>query len=351
MQTLKTAHRLSLRGHDITLLCRPGTTLAKEAEALQINTEQLFSKDIHLPATIRQIIRLLKEQHFEVIHTHLSHDLWSLVPALRWSGNNTRLFMTKRMASSIQKKDIFHRFLYQRLDKVLTISDFINKNIVDTCPVPAEKVFTLYNGLQLEKYAPEDQSREEMRAKLNIAPEKTVIGFVGRFTPKKGLNEFLTAAAQIAQSNSDVCFLVVGGTSHGEEAYAAEVQQKIERLNLQDFLVLPGFQKDVAPYMAAMDLLAFPSHKESFGNILVEAMAMKLPVVASNSGAVPEIVQDGISGFLVPPKDASALKTGLEKLLKRRDSWGEMGAAGRKIAEEKFNYEGHIQALEAHYHG
>lgn len=351
MQTLKTAHQLSLRGHDITLLCRPGTTLAKEAEALQITTAELFGKDIHLPATIREIIRRLKNQHFDVIHTHLSHDLWSLVPALRWSSNNTRLFLTKRMASSIQKKDIFHRFLYRRLDKVLTISDFISKNIVETCPVPAEKVFTLYNGLQLDKYIPEAHSREDMRRTLDISPEKTVIGFVGRFTPKKGLNEFLTAAAHIAQSNNDVCFLVVGGTSHGEAAYAAEIKQMIAQLNLQESLILPGFQKNVAPYMAAMDVLAFPSHKESFGNILVEAMAMKLPVVASNSGAVPEIVQEGVSGFLVPPKDAPALQAGLEKLLQHRESWVAMGAAGRKIVEEKFNYEGHIRALEAHYHG
>ncbi len=350
MQTLKTAHQLSLRGHDITLLCRPGTTLAKEAAALQITTAQLFSKDIHLPATIRRILRLLKDQQFDVIHTHLSHDLWSLVPALRWSNNNTRIFMTKRMASSIQKKDIFHRFLYRRLDKVLTISDFISKNIVATCPVPAEKVFTLYNGLQLENYLPEAHSREELRRSLGISPEKTVIGFVGRFTPKKGLNEFLTAAAQIAQSNKDVCFLVVGGTSHGEAEYAADIDRMIEQLNLRESLILPGFQKDVAPYMAAMDVLAFPSHKESFGNILVEAMAMKLPVVASNSGAVPEIVQDGVSGILVPPKNAPALQAGLENILEKRAAWAAMGAAGRKIVEEKFNYEGHIQALEAHYH-
>ncbi len=113
--------------------------------------------------------------------------------------------------------------------------------------------------------------------------------------------------------------------------------------------ILTGFQKDIPRMLSAMDILAFPSYRESFGNTLLEAMAMQLPVVASNSGAVPEIVIDGETGLLVPPKDADQLAKKMLALIENPSLCHQMGFAGRNRVENSFGFDIFIETLEKHY--
>ncbi len=123
----------------------------------------------------------------------------------------------------------------------------------------------------------------------------------------------------------------------------------VTELQLDSKVIFTGFSKDIPRMMSAIDILTFPSHKESFGNILLEAMAMRLPVVASNSGAVPEIVIEGETGFLVPPKDANPLSEKIMILLQDQSLRENFGLAGRKRVEKYFLIDSFIEALEGHY--
>ncbi|NIR47627.1 glycosyltransferase, partial [candidate division KSB1 bacterium] len=128
MQTLKISHKLAKKGHDITLLCAANTPLEREARKLNLRTVPLLKNDLQIITAIHNIGKLLRSESFEVAHSHLSHDLWSLVPAMHLQKSKSRLVLTKRMASNVNKKDIFHRYLHSRLDKVLTISAYIRNN-------------------------------------------------------------------------------------------------------------------------------------------------------------------------------------------------------------------------------
>lgn len=351
MQTVKIAAALSARGHRVTMLCVGGSTLHRQAMEVGLMTMPLLGGVGGKAVAALRIAALLRRESWEVIHTHLSSDLGVLVPGIRlarWAG---RLLLTKRMGSSLSKKDPLHRLLYRRVDNIFTVSEYVRQNVIDTCPVPPGKVHRMHNGLSLENYRPERYDRREVRRGLGIDPEALVIGIIGRLTPKKGHQEFLEAAAILARQYPDrLTFLIVGGASHEEEAYERKIQRRVAGDPLlQPRVVFSGFRSDIPRMLAAIDLLAFPSYKEAFGNTLLEAMAMGVPVVASNSGGVPEIIEAGISGILMPPRDGPALAAGLQKLIEDPEQRRRLAQNGREVVAQRFRFEDYIDRLEGVY--
>jgi glycosyltransferase involved in cell wall biosynthesis len=350
MYTINISKMLSERGHKVTLLCPKESFLEKEANNLNLNVESLLGNSPLIFSSSYKIYQLLKSGRFDVIHTQLSHDLWTLVPTMKLGRCNTKFLLTKHMASSIKKKDFLHRFLYKRLDGILCISNFIRQNVIETCPVEPQKVHTLWNAIDVDRYKPEIYNKTDVRKDLGIDKEALVVGLAGRFTKMKGHKEFLYAAKQIKdETDLNVLFLIVGDASYGEESYGEEIRALVTELQLDSKVIFTGFSKDIPRMMSAIDILTFPSHKESFGYILLEAMAMRLPVVASNSGAVPEIVIEGETGFLVPPKDANPLTEKIMILLQDQSLRENFGLAGRKRVEKYFLIDSFIEALEGHY--
>ncbi len=351
MQTLKITQKLRELGHGVHLLCAPGSQLEAEAANLHISTWPFLVKDLHILSAIGNVKRLVEREKFDLIHSHLSHDLWTLAPATAFCRHRPALLLSKRMASSVVKKDPLHRYIYSRVDRILTVSDFIRENVLQTCPVRPEQVFTLRNGLELEKYQPEAGLPAEIRPELGIDPGAAVVGVVGRLTPKKGHKEFLYAAKEISKAApGQLCFLIVGGASHGEEAYGQEIRKLVAELGLQEQVRFTGHRRDIPRVMAAIDILVFPSYAESFGNILLEAMAMQLPVIAFNSGAVPEIVVDGQTGLLTPPLEVEPIVEKVLELLDAPHRRRRLGQAGRRRVETHFRFDVFMDNLEKHYH-
>lgn len=354
MEVLKISGALRDRGHELVLLCPKESTLFNEAQKSGLKPVSAFNKGTTFYNTIGFLAKILKKENFDVIHCQLSHDLWTLVPAVRLRRCKAKFFMSKHVASRVRKKDIFHSFLYKRLDGIITISNFIRENVIDTCPVKPEIVTTIYNGIPDQLYDLTNFNKSGLRSEYSINRDTVLVGLVGRLTLMKGHQEFLRAARIILDSGLDpkknnVLFLVIGGASFGEETFETSIHQLAEKLNLGKHLIFTGFKNNVTQVMAELDILAFPSHKESFGNTLVEGMSMSLPVVASNSGAVPEIVTDGIEGYLVPPKNPEMLAEKLTDLIKSKEHRKKMGNAGRKKVGEKFLFSKFVEALEKIY--
>ncbi len=352
MQTLKISQELKKRGHNVFIFCRQDSTLAEEGGKQRIPVAPVFYKGNNYFCKVYRTVIFLKHERPDVIHTHLSHDLWVIVPAMNMAGCRAKLFLTKRMASGVGKKDILHRFLYNRINRIFAISGYIKTSVLNTCPVREEKVVVMWNAVSPETYQYNPGDRKSVRKEFNIDPESMVVGFIGRFSPGKGQPEFLRAAKIIKQQYTQpVTFLIIGGASYGEAGYENEIREMAKSFMFTDDLIFTGFRKDIPRLLAGMDILAFPSHEESFGNVLLEAMAMKIPVVASNSGGVPDIVLDGETGTLVPPKNAEKLAAGLMELLLNADLRVRYAAAGRERVEKYFNLNFYMDTLERFYLG
>lgn len=350
MQALSTAVELRKRGHDASLLCIPRSALLREANAAGVPTVSLLGEDRNAFVTIKDLSRLFRGYDYDVVHTHLSHDLWWIVPAMRLSSSKAKLFLTKHMASGVTKMDPLHRFLYARLQGTFAISDYIKTSVTNTCPVQESEVHILPPGISPEIFDPELYDKSEIRREMGIPENVLLVGMVGRMTPGKGQQEFLRAADKLLRESSLSFAFVIGGTaSPGEESYEANVHLLADQLGVSKAVRFLGYVKHVPRLLAALDILAFPSHEESFGLGLTEAMAMKLPVVASGSAGVLDIVVDGETGLLVPPKDFESLASAISSLAGDPRRRQRLGDAGRKRVEEAFSMNSVVRRLEEFY--
>ena len=260
------------------------------------------------------------------------------------------LLLSKRVGSYIQKKDLFHRFTYRNVSRVLAISSVIHRNVLDTTPMTAEGVVTLHDAIDTELFSPERANGSKIRAELGIGKETVVIGFVGRFSAGKGHEELLKAIDIVRKLQKNLRFLVVGEASYGEEEYEGKIRDLATSLRVDDIVTFMGFRSDIPDVMAAFDIFAFPSHAESFGVVLIEAMAMERPVVSTNCDGVLDIVVDGETGLYVHPRNPDELAASLLRLIKDPVLRQRFGTAGRRRVVELFDQRRQLDRLEELYY-
>ena len=213
------------------------------------------------------------------------------------------------------------------------------------------KTCVLFDGLPLEEYPPTAAgSRAEAKAKFQLG-SGPVIGCVGRIKfVRKGQEVLVQAAARLKQRGLAAKLLLVGAPAPGNEEHGERLRKLINELGLASDVVLTGELADPRPAYAAMDVFVLPSAQaEPFGLVVLEAMAMGCPVVATAIGGPLSIVAEGETGFLVPPGDASALADKLEVLLRNVALRERMAAVGRSRLESKFSFANTVNELEALY--
>lgn len=350
MQALELSAGLLERGHRIILAAPPGSHLSIEAVRQNVALLPLDVSGYFHPLLLLRLRSALRSASIDLIHCQHSRDLATVVPAMQLSGRTIPIVLSKRVGSYIAKKDLFHRYTHRAISKVLAISDVIHRNVIATTPVSAEQVLTLHDAVDTSLFSAATVDRFKVRREAGIPDDALVVGFVGRFSPGKGLEELLEAAQLLHPHHPSVRYLIVGEASHGEEGYAEAIHDLSRRLGLQNVALFTGYRSDVPSVMASFDILAFPSHAESFGVVLIEAMAMEKPVVSTNCDGVLDIVLDGITGITVPPKDPPALARGLEQLIIHADLRLRMGAAGHARVLEHFDRTAQLTKLEEIYY-
>lgn len=217
-------------------------------------------------------------------------------------------------------------------DLVLTESADLRRLLLERCP-SAPNVHTYYKGISLEEMR-KPVDRAALRTKLGLAPDKTYMLSAGHLGTAKGVWEFYGAFKALAASHPRLCAIWVGGGPEfkGLQQRATE-DQLFERFSITGFRPRPT----VLQYMQAADLMAFPSHAEGLPNVVMEALAAGLPVVATDVGGTREVVATGHTGILVPPKDANSLAKAVEQMLQDPTSARQMGQRGRQLIHTHFD--------------
>lgn len=198
---------------------------------------------------------------------------------------------------------------------------------------PRRPIVTIPAGAPVGEIAARRGAGSEVRAAEGWR-DRQVIGVVGRLHPSKGHPVFLRAAARLAQERPSVEAAIVGGPAPGREKYEHELHSLAAALGLHDAVRFAGHQSDPIPWLDALDVVVLPAHVEGLPLVLVEAMALGKPVVASAVGGVPELIEDGRSGLLVRPGDADALAAAIARVLDDPALAARLGAAGRERAED-----------------
>jgi glycosyltransferase involved in cell wall biosynthesis len=193
-------------------------------------------------------------------------------------------------------------------------------------------------GINLQEFSREavpPERRAALRAELGLGPDDRVVLMVGRMLRHKGVAEFVEAARRVRQACPKAVFLLVGPSDAGNPAQIPP--EELRAWEASGIVRYLGFRDDVRDLMAIADVVTLPSYREGLPRVLMEAAAMGCPLVATDIPGCREVVQDGVNGFLVPPRNGMALAQAIETLLKRPDLRAAFGAASRRLAEERFS--------------
>lgn len=338
MYTLTAVRQLLRRNHHVELLCASGSRLYREAARSGITAHRVLGSVYFNPVFIAKTAMMIRNNAYEVIHTQSSKDLWLLVPALTLAKSNIPLLLTKQVGSYITKKDFLHRWIYNRVTYALGISEVIRKNLLDTCPLPEEKVKLLPNGIDVRLFDPSRGNREKVRKEFGFKDDEIVLGMMARFSPGKGHEEFLYAARVLNGQYPNLRFLIVGEASRGENHYAAAVKNLARDYRLSN-VIFTGFRSDTVDVLSALDIFVFPSHAEAFGIALAEAMAMAKPSVCARADGVMDIAVDGVTSLMFERKNGQDLVEKLHPLIRNRNLREQFGRAARTRIVERFDIE------------
>jgi glycosyltransferase involved in cell wall biosynthesis len=203
--------------------------------------------------------------------------------------------------------------------------------------VKKAKLKVIHNGLPYESFT---QAKPRLKQELGLPENTQIVGMVGRINPGKGQFFFLEAAQKLASSFPEAHFVLVGDPFASYEPLLDQLKDSIRELGLSDRVSYLGFREDIPEIMASLSVFVLPSIlPDSFPTVILEAMASGTPVVATQSGGASEMIEEGVTGFLVPIGSVADLVHALEKLLANPSLGKEMGAAGQARVHQEFSLE------------
>ncbi|KHE93350.1 MAG: glycosyltransferase family 4 protein [Candidatus Scalindua rubra] len=293
--------------------------------------------------TIRNLIDIIKNKQIDLIHSNQPRS--NLFGAIAAKIKNLPIVWHERcLERGVFDSDNIFSFLPDRI--ICNSSAVRNRFTKDKIDA---KIKIIINGVDLSEFNPE-LNGSVIRKEFNIDENELVIGTIGRIDPEKGYECFLESARVILQDVRNVRFLIVGGAfNESSLAFEKSLNEMPVEKGIDKKTIFTGFRKDIPQLLASMDVVVLPSGIDACSRVLFEAMAMQKPVVATNAGGTPEIVQDGITGLLVKPRDSSDMAESIMKLLQNKPLSEQYGKAGRKRVEEMFTIERNIKETENVY--
>jgi glycosyltransferase involved in cell wall biosynthesis len=325
-QVLLTALRMTELGHDVALACRAGGELLARARTAGLSAHAArFQGDLG-PFGILSLVRALGETRPDVLQLHDPHAVSAGLVARRISGSRARLVATRRV--DFRLRALPSRLKYRACDRVIAVSRAIAGQLRRD-GIPEARVRLVYEGVP--DRAPVDGGREALAA-LGVPAGSRVVGNVAALTDHKDHATLIESAALLRERFPGVSFVIAG-----EGELRAVLEARARALGLGGRLVFAGFRTDLDRLLPSFDVFCLSSHMEGLGTSLLDAMAFGRPVVATRAGGIPEAVEDGRTGLLVPPRDPRALADALGSLLQDEDRARRMGEAGRQRFLARFS--------------
>jgi len=286
--------------------------------------------------------RIIRKEKIDLVHLNngLGLDLEGIIAA-KLSG--IKCVVHER---GIRRLSRISKWLAKYVDAVICVSNAVHRNLVDQGVTP-KKYKTIYDGIDLE----EENSigtKESCRARWGLPPDLPVVGIVGTIQRWKGHHEVISAIKKVKEKIPDIKCVIVGGIY--DPIYENELRHLAETLNLKDNIIFLGYQSDTLSVMNAMDVVVHASIlPEPFGRVLIEAMSLGKPVIATKAGGPLEIIEDQVSGLLVLPGDSGALAEAIIQLLINPSRTAEMGRSSRERVEKMFPLKSTIEEVRSLY--
>jgi len=344
-QVLLTVNGLRSIGQRASLVAHPDGELRRRvAEGLDL-IPLAPRTEMDLSAAWR-FARIVKRLAPDVIHAHDPHGVAMTSLALSLGAGSAApgrvpALVASRRVDFHLKGNSFSRWKYRQVDCFIAASEAIRRMLIAD-GVPEVQTVTVHEGIDVEHVlaAP----RVNVHEAFFLPHGAPVVGNVAALVPHKGQRYLIEAAHLVVQQVPDARFVILG-----EGDLREHLEKQVHEHHLQKHVVLPGFRTDVLGCLKAFDLFVMSSVTEGLGTSLLDAMAASRAIVATTAGGIPEIVEDGVNGLLVPPRDAHALAEAIVRALASAELRRRMGAAGLARVNERFTVEKMVAGTAAVY--
>jgi glycosyltransferase involved in cell wall biosynthesis len=344
---------LAQSGHEVFAVLRADSPLRDELSALPTqNFCTLPLRNALDVASALRLARFVAKHNIEIIHAHLARDYTLAAFAARLNPA-AALVITRHVLFPLSR---VHRFALANAARVITVSESVARALRVGAIFPDDKIRVIPNAVDVQRFERarrnfEDSERDEdSQHEADEGTRLLRVGIVGEISEVKGQEDFVRAASVVAEKFKDeVEFVIVGEDVSRSGEHRVRVERLIAELGLKERVRLMGWLEDVAGVVASLDIFVSASRSEAFGMAMAEALACGVPVVATATEGAREIVEDGVTGLLVPVGDAGALAAAIVSLLKDEPRRLALGAHARESARERFHIERVIAATERVY--
>lgn len=298
-----------------------------EAVGLRYDTPRLWS-------AVREIVGHLERFAADVLCCHgYKANLLGRIAARRqkvpvvgvargWTAESFKVRLYER----------FDRFHLRWMDEIVCVSE-AQAARVRRAGVRSERIRVIYNAIDPTRFHEPDTRYRAKLLRYFRQPRTHIIGAAGRLSPEKGFEVLVSAAERVVREQPSVGFVLFG-----EGPERSRLQKQINAAGLGQCFLLPGFRADLDRFLPHFDLLVLPSYTEGMPNVVLEAFAAGVPAVATAVGGTPEVIEDGVSGYLVPAGDDETMAERICQALDNADELPDMGRRGRLYVQEKFGF-------------
>jgi len=346
--------------YDVTLMSGP---VEEPTQDRRDEVEEYGIKHIFIPELVRNIslindlktilniYRYLRKEKFDIVHTHTSKAgllgrlaaRLARIPIIIHTPHGHVFFGYFGLIKS--NLFIFLEKLASRItDKIIALTNREKEDYISCKVTDEEKSVVICSGIELNKFKDLPlNEKQNLKKELGIPENSLIVGTLGRLVPVKGPEFLVEAAKHIISKYPDTFFVFTG-----DGYLRPDLKKKALNFGLKENIIFLGWRDDGAKILSLYDVFILPSLNEGMGRVLVEAMALGKPIVASRIGGIPDLVTHGKNGFLVPPKDPEELAKYIQILIEDREKREKMGLSGKKIAMH-FSAENMVEKIEKLY--
>lgn len=348
-------NRLSIERYRIIVACLPTGVFIEKIKRSGVQIKSVDMRKRFNPGVIFQLADLMKNEKIVIVHSQGARaDFFARIAAKLARAP----IVVSTVPMPVEGFDVnplrkliymaFNRFSERFVDRFMVVSDALEKMMIEKHGIEPQRVVKIYNGIEKDEYCIPDKEiacrRSRFRKEFGLGDDVPVVAAIGRLVWQKGFEYFIEAMPGVLKRFKEARFLIVG-----EGQMEDDLKEKSRRLMLEDRIIFTGFRKDIRDVLASLDVFVMPSLLEGLPVVLLEAMAMMKPIVATKIEGIIEALENGVTGLLVSPKDPQILSEAIVDLLIHKDKARQMGLAARKVAEERFGVDIMVRKVEGVY--
>jgi len=346
-QVANLALRMDSARFDLHLAClRESGELLDELKSLELPRPEFRIGSLYSLRTLREAVRMiryLRGHRIQIVHSYGIYPNIFAVPLAKVAG------VPVIIASIRDRGDILspwqrhlQKYVCRLADCVLVNADSIKDTLIEQ-GYPRDKIFIIPNGVVPPKPLPR-RSGDSIREELGIPASAPIVLVFSRLNPMKGVEYFLEAATQVSTRHPEVRFVIAG-----DGRIRQELENYAGHLGISQRVIFTGFRTDLPDLLEQAALSVLPSLSEGLSNSILEAMAAGVPVIATDIGGNPEIVEHNVTGLLVPVRDSAALAQAMNRMFDEPGTRAAFGAAGRRRIATSFSMERSVESVQSLY--